>query len=99
MYKFGIIFITIYDMLKDQCISVTDLRIHTKKCLENLEEEPKYIFINNRPIAVLVDVNEYEEHFLKPELMELPEGEADSALKKQAADARKSKKDDLINIR
>lgn len=85
-------------MFKDQCISVTDLRTKTKECLEDLNKEPKYIFINNHPIAVLVDVNVYEERFLKPGLVELEKAEVDVRLKKQATDARKSKKSDLINL-
>lgn len=85
-------------MLKDQCISVTDLRMKTKDCLEHLDKEPKYIFINNRPIAVLLDITEYERHFLRPELIELGAHEVDVTLRKQAAAAKKSKKKDLINI-
>lgn len=84
-------------MLQDQCISVTDLRTKTKECLEDLNKEPKYVFINNRPIAVLVDIKEYEAHF-KPQLVELNAEEVDENLKKHAARARKSKKSDLINI-
>lgn len=85
-------------MLKDQCISVTELRTKTKQCLEDLNQEPKYIFINNHPIAVLIDINEYEEHFLKPELTELSSDEVDEKLAKQARIAKKSKKSDLVNI-
>lgn len=85
-------------MLKDQCISVTELRTKTKECLEDLDKEPKYIFINNHPIAVLVDINKYEEHFLNPELIELPNDEVDEKLEKQAKTAKKSKKSDLVNI-
>ena len=85
-------------MLKDQCISVTELRTKTKECLEDLDGEPKYIFINNHPIAVLLDINAYEEHFLKPELIELKNSEVDETLIQQAKAARKSKKRDIINI-
>lgn len=86
-------------MFQDQCISVTDLRTKTKECLEDLDKEPKYIFINNHPIAVLLDIHEYEEIFLKPKLIELRTDEVDEKLKKHAAAAKKSKKSDLINIR
>lgn len=85
-------------MLKDQCISVTELRTKTKECLEDLNKEPKYIFINNHPIAVLLDINEYEEHFLKPELIELPNDAVDEKLAKQALVAKKTKRSDLVNI-
>lgn len=85
-------------MLKDQCISVTDLRTKTKECLEDLEKEPKYIFINNNPIAVLLDINQYEEFLAKPQLIELTANEASDGLKKRALAAKKAKKADLINI-
>ena len=77
-------------MIKDQCISVTDLRTKTKTCLEDLEKEPKYIFINNKPIAVIVDIVEYEKNFTKPELVELPINEVDEQLKKEASSAKKT---------
>lgn len=85
-------------MLKDQCISVTDLRTKTKECLEDLGKEPKYIFINNRPIAVLLDISQYEATFSKPELIELTENEVSADLKKRALAAKKTKKGDLLNI-
>ncbi len=85
-------------MLKNQCISVTRLRTATKECLKSLEKEPKYIFINNNPIAVLIDINEYEEYFLKPALVELKDDQIDTYLKTTAAVARKSRKKDLVNI-
>ncbi len=85
-------------MFHNQCVSVTDLRTKTKECLQDLDEEPKYIFMNNRPIAVLLDIAVYEKYFLKPELIELEEAVIDDTLKKEAAKARKSKKSELINI-
>ena len=91
-------FITYLRMLKDQCISITKLRTKTKECLEGLNDESKYIFINNHPIAVLVDIAVYEELFLKPQLVELKKTEVSLRLSKQARRAKKSKKSDLINI-
>lgn len=85
-------------MLKDQCISVTRLRTNTKKCLEGLDKEPKYIFINNNPVAVLLDIKEYEEFFLQPQLIELNAAEASEGLKIKALAAKKIKKSELINI-
>ncbi len=85
-------------MLQDQCISVTDLRTKTKECLEDLNNQPKYIFMNNKPIAVIVDIGEYEKHFMKPELIELSKDETSDGLLKKAAVARRLKKADLINI-
>lgn len=95
-YKFDTKFTT---MLQDQFISVTDLRIKTKASLKGLRNKPKYILVNNRPVAVLVDINEYNERMITPELSELTADEVNPILKKQAAAARKSKKADLINIR
>jgi PHD/YefM family antitoxin component YafN of YafNO toxin-antitoxin module len=86
-------------MFKDQCISVTELRTNTRECLQGLEKEPKYIFINNRPVAVLIDINAYEEALMKPDLLELPIDQVDNTLKKQIAAAKKSKKSDLIDIK
>lgn len=78
-------------MFKDQCISVTDLRTRTKECLEDLGKEPKYIFINNNPVAVLLDIDEYEDFFSKPQLIELEKNETGTELKKRALAARKIK--------
>ena len=47
-------------MLSKQCISITDLRTKTNECLEDLWKFEKYIFINNKPVAVLMDVNQFE---------------------------------------
>lgn len=85
-------------MLKDQCISITDLRTKTKECLEDLGKEPKYVFMNNQPIAVLLDINEYEECFLKPRLVEFKDHEVNETLKKAALKARKAKNSELMNI-
>lgn len=82
-------------MFKDRCISVTELRNQTKQCLEGLETESKYVFVNNKPVAVLMDVSVYELNFARPELIELSVGEVDAKLKKEAGRARKSKKRNL----
>lgn len=86
-------------MLKSQCISVTKLRTKTKECLENLAKDPKFIFVNNEPVAVLLDIQEYEDRFEKPILRELSHEEVSPSLKREmAAVVRKTKKKDLINI-
>jgi len=84
-------------MIKDQCVSVTDLRTKTKECLEGLNMNAKYIFMNNKPIAVLVDVEEYEE-MTAPELVELPEGEITPELRKMAEEAINTPDEDLLNV-
>lgn len=85
-------------MFTDQCISITNLRNQTKKCLEGLEQEPKYIFINNKPVAVIIDIVVYEKNFAKPQLIELKKSEVDETTKKKAAIAKKTKKSDLMDI-
>ncbi|MFH1534259.1 MAG: hypothetical protein ABID64_05000 [Nitrospirota bacterium] len=85
-------------MIKDQCISVTDLRTNTKKCLEGLEEEPKYVFINNKPVAVIVDIIAYEKNFKRTELVELDKSEVTPEMKKKVAEALKISKKDLLDI-
>lgn len=47
-------------MLSNQCISITDLRTKTKECLENLWKQEKYVFVNNKPVAVLMDLTQFE---------------------------------------
>jgi len=47
-------------MLSKQCISITDLRTKTKECLEDLWKQEKYVFVNNKPVAVLMDVAQFE---------------------------------------
>ena len=85
-------------MLSDQCISVTDLRVHTKDCLENLVDAPKYIFVSNKPVAVLLDIQVYEANFLLPQLIELPHDQVSDVLLAKAKKAENSKRKDLINI-
>ncbi len=85
-------------MITDQCISVTDLRTKTKKCLIGLEKEPKYIFVNNKPVAVIIDIGKYEKHFAKTELIEMHNDSVSDGLKKEAAEVRKINKDDLVDI-
>lgn len=85
-------------MLKDQCVSITDLRMKTKNCVEGLSKCPKYIFINNKPVAVLIDIEEYEEKFMKPKLIELSLDDVDKNLLARAKKIKKSKKNNLINI-
>ena len=86
-------------MLKDQCISVTELRTKTKKCLDHIEKAPKYVFFNNHPIAVLMGISEFEGHCLSAQLVELPANEVGTALAAQAKKARKTRKSELMNLR
>lgn len=47
-------------MITDQCISVTDLKKDMNATLKNLKKD-KFIFVNNSPVAVLMDVKKYEQ--------------------------------------
>ncbi|MBI4261964.1 hypothetical protein HY624_00370 [Candidatus Uhrbacteria bacterium] len=86
-------------MFKEQCISVTDLRTKTKQCLDGTTQEPKYIFMNNRLIAVLMSIRTYEDRFAEPRLVELSEDVVDARMRRKAASARRVKKSNLLNIR
>lgn len=46
------------NMITEQCISVTELKRDTKNILSSLKNSwPKVIFLNNKPIAVLTDID------------------------------------------
>ena len=46
-------------MITDQCISVTDLKRNMKSILSSIKTSgPKVIFSNNKPIAVLKDIED-----------------------------------------
>jgi len=85
-------------MIQSQCISVTDLRTNTKQCLSEINKEAKYIFVNNKPVAVLLKVEDYESLVYKSELTELNKNEITKQLEKEAKSARKLHKSELINI-
>lgn len=85
-------------MLKNQCISVTDLRTNTKECLEALERGEKYIFVNNKPKAVLMDIGDYEEHFAYHRLHPLSETEIKSADRKFMAKVSAMNASEFLNI-
>ena len=46
-------------MLTDQCISVTDLKKNMNAYVKDLRKD-RIIFVNNSPVAVLMDVKKYE---------------------------------------
>jgi hypothetical protein len=48
-------------MLSSQCISVTDLKKDTSKHIQSLKKDwSKIIFKNNKPVAVLVDIANFD---------------------------------------
>lgn len=85
-------------MTKNQCISVTTLRTQTKKCLSNLRKDPKYIFVNNAPVAVLVDIDEYEKEFINFDFHELRLDEITPAMRRALAATRKKSKNKFYNL-
>ena len=95
VYEFIIKFV--YMLLKDQCISITDLRTKTKQCLENLGDGEKYVFINNKPKVVIMDIEIFEK-IVKPALVELKKNEVTVGLKKNIEKSKKTKLKDLIDI-
>jgi len=46
-------------MITDQCVSITDLKKDMNAIIKDLKRE-KIIFVNNTPVAVLMDVRKYE---------------------------------------
>ena len=46
-------------MITDQCVSVTDLKKNMNAYVKDLKRD-KIIFVNNTPVAVLMDVKKYE---------------------------------------
>lgn len=84
-------------LLKDQCISVTDLRNRTKECLEHLDEGEKYVFVNNKPKAVIIDVEVYES-LIRPKFVKLSDDEVTDVLKKKIQKSKNREKTDLVNI-
>lgn len=46
-------------MLTDQCVSVTDLKKNMNSYVKDLRKD-KIIFVNNAPVAVLIDIKKYE---------------------------------------
>jgi prevent-host-death family protein len=46
-------------MFTDQCVSVTDLKKNMNAYVKDLRKD-KIIFVNNAPVAVLIDIKKYE---------------------------------------
>ncbi|MGE3278933.1 MAG: type II toxin-antitoxin system prevent-host-death family antitoxin [Candidatus Altimarinota bacterium] len=86
-------------MIKDQCVSITDLRRNAKEVLERLPKTGvQYIFVNNRPKAVLVDIDDFEERYSSPvELVRLEDDEISPELKEKFNKAKGMKKSQFIN--
>ena len=84
-------------MLKQQLISVTDLRTRTKECLEDLEKTPKFIIVNSKMVAVLLNPEEYEA-LVQPNLLELPTANVTPSMRKKALKAKRIPKRDLLDL-
>ena len=57
-------------MLTDQCVSVTDLKKNMNAYVKDLRKD-KIIFVNNSPVAVLMDVKKYEKMMREGSIKEL----------------------------
>ena len=57
-------------MLTDQCVSVTDLKKNMNAYVKDLRRD-KIIFVNNAPVAVLMDVKKYEKMMLKDNFLNI----------------------------
>ena len=57
-------------MLTDQCVSVTDLKKNMNAYVKDLRRD-KIIFVNNAPVAVLMDVKKYEKIMLKDNFLNI----------------------------
>ena len=54
-------------MFADKCISVTELKKNASRHIKNLKTEwTKIIFVNNKPVAALVDINNFDIHIDEP---------------------------------
>lgn len=49
---------------KEQCISVTDLKQNANTYIKNIQE-PKVIFVNNKPKAVIIEFDQYQKFFVE----------------------------------
>lgn len=57
-------------MLTDQCVSVTDLKKNMNAYVKDLRKD-KIIFVNNSPVAVLMDVKKYEKMMQEDNLLNI----------------------------
>ena len=57
-------------MLTDQCVSVTDLKKNMNAYVKDLRKD-KIIFVNNAPVAVLIDIKKYEKMMREGNLLNI----------------------------
>ena len=54
-------------MFKDQCISITDLKRNASSLIKSLGTSgKKIIFVNNKPVAILADINNFDLQIEEP---------------------------------
>jgi len=88
-------------IFQNQYISVTDLQTHTKKHLSDLKKNAKFIFSNNKPKTVMLDISVYETLVKnKPEsidtnLIPLPKHEITPEILKSAGKAYNTNEEDF----
>jgi prevent-host-death family protein len=57
-------------MFTDQCVSVTDLKKNMNAYAKDLRKD-KIIFVNNAPVAVLLDIKKYEKMMRESNLLNI----------------------------
>ena len=57
-------------MFTDQCVSVTDLKKNMNAYVKDLRKD-KIIFVNNAPVAVLLDIKKYEKMMRESNLLNI----------------------------
>ncbi len=89
-------------MFQDQCISITELRVNTKKNIDDVVNHEKYVFINNKPKAVILDINVYEkmkkQNTSNLEFIELSSEEVSSEVVDLMKETKKMSSSEFINI-
>ena len=54
-------------MLTDQCVSITDLKRNASFLIKSLKKDwNKIIFLNNKPVAILADINNFDLNIEEP---------------------------------
>jgi len=54
-------------MIADQCVSITELKRNASWLIKSLKKDwNKIIFVNNKPVAILADINNFDLNIEEP---------------------------------
>jgi len=54
-------------MITNQCVSITDLKRNASALIKSLKKDwNKIIFLNNKPVAILADINNFDLNIDEP---------------------------------